>query len=144
MIDITHKNTTLRTAVAQAIVKVSHQDTIDAVINNTVPKGNVFEMAKTAGLFAVKKTSDMIPDCHPLPVEYTGVNYDVKGLEIHINMEVKTIYRTGVEVKAMQIIFDRIHNQLFNKNIKTNKQARVVPIHWMIPVHKHNHSRGFY
>lgn len=101
MIDITHKNTTLRTAVAQAIVKVSHQDTIDAVINNTVPKGNVFEMAKTAGLFAVKKTSDMIPDCHPLPVEYTGVKYDVNGLEIHINMEVKTIYRTGVEVEAM-------------------------------------------
>jgi len=101
MIDITHKSTTLRRAIAQATVKVSSQATIDAVINNTVPKGNVFEMAKTAGLFAVKKTSDMIPDCHPLPVEYTHVSYEIDGLNIIISMEVKTIYRTGVEVEAM-------------------------------------------
>lgn len=101
MIDITHKNTTLRTATAQAIVKVSSQETIDAVVNNQVPKGNVFEMAKTAGLFAVKKTSDVIPDCHPLPVEYTGVSYEIDGLEIRILIEVRTIYRTGVEVEAM-------------------------------------------
>lgn len=101
MIDITHKNTTLRTAVAQAVVKVSSQETIDAVVNHKVPKGNVFEMAKTAGLFAVKKTSDMIPDCHPLPVEHTAVDYEIEGLEIRVLMEVKTIYRTGVEVEAM-------------------------------------------
>ena len=101
MIDITHKNTTLRTAIAQAIVKVSSQETIYAIVNHKVPKGNVFEMAKTAGLFAVKKTSDMIPDCHPLPVEYTAVSYEISGLEIHVQMEVKTIYRTGVEVEAM-------------------------------------------
>ena len=101
MIDITHKSTTLRRAIAQATVKVSSKATIDAVVNNTVPKGNVFEMAKTAGLFAVKKTSDMIPDCHPLPVEYTHVSYEIDGLNIIISMEVKTIYRTGVEVEAM-------------------------------------------
>ena len=101
MVDITHKNTSLRTAIAEAIVEVSSQDTIDAVLNNKVPKGNVFEMAKTAGLFAVKKTSDMIPDCHPLPVEYTAVKYEVNGLQIKILIEVKTIYRTGVEVEAV-------------------------------------------
>lgn len=101
MVDITHKSTTLRRAIAQATVKVSAQATIDAVINNTVPKGNVFEMAKTAGLFAVKKTSDIIPDCHPLPIEYAHISYEIEGLEIIISMEVKTIYRTGVEVEAM-------------------------------------------
>lgn len=101
MVEITHKNTSLRTAIAQAIVKVSKQETIDAIKNDKVPKGNVFEMAKTAGLFAVKKTSDMIPDCHPLPVEYTGVEYEIDGLEIKIRIEVRTIYRTGVEVEAM-------------------------------------------
>lgn len=101
MVDITHKSTTLRRAIAQATVKVSSQATIDAVVNNTVPKGNVFEMAKTAGLFGVKKTSEMIPDCHPLPIEYTQVSYEVDGLNIIISMEVKTIYRTGVEVEAM-------------------------------------------
>ena len=101
MVEITHKSTSLRRAVAQATVLVSKQETIDAIVNHKVPKGNVFEMAKTAGLFAVKKTSDMIPDCHPLPVEYTGVDYKIEGLKIIINIEVKTIYRTGVEVEAM-------------------------------------------
>lgn len=101
MVDITHKSTTLRRAIAQATIQVSGQETIDAVVNNTVPKGNVFEMAKTAGLFAVKKTSDVIPDCHPLPVEFTGVTYKIEGLQIFIEVEVKTIYRTGVEVEAM-------------------------------------------
>ncbi len=101
MVEITHKNTTLRIAIAEATVQASKQETIDAIKNDAVPKGNVFEMAKTAGLFAVKKTSDIIPDCHPLPVEYTGVSYDINGLSIKITIEVHTIYRTGVEVEAM-------------------------------------------
>jgi cyclic pyranopterin monophosphate synthase len=101
MVEITHKTTTLRQAIAQAVVQVSKQETIDAIINKTVPKGDVFEMAKTAGLFAVKKTSDMIPDCHPLPVEYTAIKYSIENLSITIEIEVKTIYRTGVEVEAM-------------------------------------------
>lgn len=101
MVDITFKSNTHRTAIAQAIVKVSSQQTIEAILNKTVPKGDVFEMAKTAGLFAVKRTSDIIPDCHPIPVEYTAVRYDIQKLEIHIHMEVHTIYKTGVEVEAM-------------------------------------------
>lgn len=101
MVDITFKTSSLRQAIATAIVKVSKQETIDAVKNKTVPKGDVFEMAKTAGLFAVKRTSDMIPDCHPLPVEFTAVRYNINALEITIEMEVHTIYKTGVEVEAM-------------------------------------------
>lgn len=101
MIDITHKSNTYRCAVAQAIVKVSKLETIEALVSKTVPKGDVFEMAKTAGLFAVKRTSDMIPDCHPIPIEYTGVSYEIKELEITINIEIRTIYKTGVEVEAM-------------------------------------------
>ena len=101
MVEITHKSSSLRIATAEAIVLVSKQETIDAVVNKTVPKGDVFEMAKTAGLFAVKKTSDMIPDCHPLPVEYTKVSYRIEGLKIFIEVDVKCIYRTGVEVEAM-------------------------------------------
>ncbi|PWB28137.1 bifunctional molybdenum cofactor biosynthesis protein MoaC/MoaB [Flavobacterium sp. HTF] len=101
MVDITHKISTLRVATATAIVKVSRQETIDAVVNNLVPKGNVFEMAKTAGLFAVKNTHLSIPDCHPLPIEFTSVEYNIEGLEIHIIFKVKTVYKTGVEVEAM-------------------------------------------
>ncbi len=101
MVDITYKSYTLRKALAEAIVSVSSQETIDAIVNNKVPKGNVFEMAKTAGLFAAKKTSDVIPDCHPLPVEYTAIHYEIRGLEIFISTEIHTIYKTGVEVEAM-------------------------------------------
>ncbi|UZD21491.1 bifunctional molybdenum cofactor biosynthesis protein MoaC/MoaB [Algoriphagus halophytocola] len=101
MVDITHKVTTLRTAKAKAIVQVSLEETIAAVVENRVPKGNVFEMAKVAGLFAVKNTHITIPDCHPLPVEYTAVEYEIEGLEIHIYITVKTVYKTGVEVEAM-------------------------------------------
>ena len=101
MVDITHKNNTLRKAIAQAIVSVSKQETISAIVNKTVPKGDVFEMAKTAGLFAAKKTSDVIPDCHPLPIEYTKITFEVNDLQILINVEIKTIYKTGVEVEAM-------------------------------------------
>lgn len=101
MVDITFKSNSLREAIATAVVKVSKQETIDAVKNKTVPKGDVFEMAKTAGLFAVKRTSDIIPDCHPLPIEYTAVHYEIQDLQIFIEMEVHTIYKTGVEVEAM-------------------------------------------
>ncbi|MDY8138159.1 bifunctional molybdenum cofactor biosynthesis protein MoaC/MoaB [Aquimarina sp. 2201CG5-10] len=101
MVDITHKNNTLRTAVAQAVVKVGHTETIEAILSKKIPKGDVFEMAKTAGLFAVKRTSDMIPDCHPLPIEYTAVDYKINNLEVTIEITVKSIYKTGVEVEAM-------------------------------------------
>ena len=101
MVDITHKSSTLRKAIAQATVKVSAPETIAAVVNKKVPKGDVFEMAKTAGLFAAKRTSDIIPDCHPLPVEYTAVRYSIEELEIKVEVEVHTIYKTGVEVEAM-------------------------------------------
>jgi cyclic pyranopterin phosphate synthase len=101
MVDITHKVSSLRKAVATAVVKVSKQETIDAIQNKQVPKGDVFEFSRAAGLLAVKKTSDVIPDCHPLPVEYTAIKHVIDGLTVIISVEVHTIYRTGVEVEAM-------------------------------------------
>lgn len=101
MVDITNKAPTLRTAVAQAIVEVSSAATISAIEEDRVPKGNVFAMSKAAGLLGVKKTPDLLPDCHPLPIEYTDVQYEINGLQIRILITVKTIYKTGVEVEAM-------------------------------------------
>ena len=101
MVDITHKSNSLRKAIASAIVSVSRQETIDAVKNKTVPKGDVFEFSRAAGLLAIKKTSDVIPDCHPLPVEYAAITHKVDGMDIIITVEVQTIYKTGVEVEAM-------------------------------------------
>ncbi|MFC6266744.1 bifunctional molybdenum cofactor biosynthesis protein MoaC/MoaB [Frigoriflavimonas asaccharolytica] len=101
MVDITHKITTQRTATALAIVKVGNPATIQAIKDKTVPKGDVLEVARTAGLFAVKNTSNAIPDCHPLPIEFTAISYEILEMEIHIEITVKTIYKTGVEVEAM-------------------------------------------
>src|SRR5688572_12091534 len=101
MVDITSKSNSLRKAIATAIVSVSKQETIDAVKNKKVPKGDVFEFSRAAGLLAIKKTSDVIPDCHPLPVEYASITHEIDGLNIIIRVEVHTIYKTGVEVEAM-------------------------------------------
>ena len=98
MIDITHKHSTLREAVAEATVLVSKTETIDAVVEKRVPKGDVLEAARVAGLFGVKKTAELIPDCHPMPVEMAQVEYIVIDRTITIRMTVKTIYKTGVEV----------------------------------------------
>jgi len=101
MVDITHKIITQRTATAQAIVKVGSAETMQAIVNKTVPKGDVLEVARTAGLFAVKNTSNSIPDCHPMPIEFTGIEYELLDDSVLIKVTVKAIYRTGVEVEAM-------------------------------------------
>ncbi|MBK7849972.1 MAG: bifunctional molybdenum cofactor biosynthesis protein MoaC/MoaB [Bacteroidetes bacterium] len=101
MVDITHKSSTLRYARAQAIVKMGSPATMESIKNKSVPKGDVFEMAKAAALFAIKRTSDVIPDCHPLPIEFAAVHYFPEEMELKIEVEVKTIYKTGVEVEAM-------------------------------------------
>jgi cyclic pyranopterin monophosphate synthase len=101
MVNITHKSTSLREAIASATVTVSKKETIDAVKNKTVPKGDVFEFSRAAGLLAIKKTSDVIPDCHPLPIEFASIKHTIEGLKIIITVEVHTIYKTGVEVEAM-------------------------------------------
>ena len=58
-------------------------------------------MSKAAGLLAIKKTPEILPDCHPIPIEYSGIEFEIKGLEIWVSCKIKTIYKTGVEVEAM-------------------------------------------
>lgn len=101
MVDITFKTFTLRKAIAAATIKTSAISTVEAVQKGTVPKGSVLEFARASALLAIKKTSDVIPDCHPLPVEFAAINYEMNGLDINITVEVHTIYKTGVEVEAM-------------------------------------------
>ncbi len=101
MVNITHKQNSLRQAVASAVVKVSRRETINAIKERKVPKGDVFEFARAAGLLGIKKTSDVIPDCHPLPVEFASITYEIEDLSVKILVEVHTIYKTGVEVEAM-------------------------------------------
>ncbi|MBT8271659.1 MAG: bifunctional molybdenum cofactor biosynthesis protein MoaC/MoaB [Bacteroidia bacterium] len=101
MVDITSKSNTLRIASAGATVKVSKAETIHAIKEGIVPKGDVFAASKAAGLLGIKKTPDLLPDCHPMPIEHADITFEIDGLHIHIVCTVKTIYKTGVEVEAM-------------------------------------------
>lgn len=101
MVDITDKKNTLRIAKAEAILRVSKEATIQSIRDNNVPKGDIFEMSRAAGLLGIKKTPLLLPDCHPLPIEFAGFEFEISGLEIKISCTLKTIYKTGVEVEAM-------------------------------------------
>jgi len=101
MVDITHKTVSLRKAIAEAKIQVSSIETIQIIEQGKVPKGNIFEFGRAAGLLAIKKTSELIPDCHPIPIEMARIDYHLEGLTIEIRVEVQTIYKTGVEVEAM-------------------------------------------
>ena len=101
MVDITHKSYSLRRAVVEATVSVSLPSTIEAIKQNKVPKGNIFEFSRAAGLLAAKKTYEVIPDCHPLPVEQASIQHEITGQSIRILVEISTVYKTGVEVEAM-------------------------------------------
>ncbi len=101
MKDILNKHSSLRKATATARVVLQNPAAMNAVIQKAVPKGDVFEFSRAAGLLAIKKTADVIPDCHPLPIEYAAISFSTEGLTINISVEVRTIYKTGVEVEAM-------------------------------------------
>ena len=126
MVDITLKKNTLRTAVAHATVRVGSFETISLIKDDKIPKGNVFEMSRAAGLLAIKKTYEMIPDCHPLPVEFASIAYQIHDEEILIEVTVKTIYKTGVEVEAMHgasVVALTLYDMLkpVDKNIEIQK-----------------------
>ena len=100
MLDISHKIKTLREAKAQATLKVS-PDTILLIRGNNIPKGNPLEVAKVAAINSAKSTSNIIPYCHPLPIDYVGVDFELLDDQIIVNVEVKAIYKTGVEMEAL-------------------------------------------
>ena len=103
MIDISSKFETLREARAEARVKMA-ESTVEAVRKGRVPKGNVLEIARAAAVMAAKKTSELIPFCHPLPVDFVGIDYEMKKNEIIIRAEVKSIWKTGVEMEALTAV----------------------------------------
>lgn len=100
MRDVSSKKITLRTARARSVVKVG-DISIKAIKENTVPKGNIFEIARVAGFLAVKNTAFVIPHCHPIPVEDCKIEFEISGNDIIIEIEAKTNYKTGIEVEVM-------------------------------------------
>ncbi len=103
MIDTSDKFETLREARAEARVKMA-DSTVEAVKKGQVPKGNVLEIARAAAVMAAKKTSELIPYCHPLPVDFVDIDYEIGKNEIIISSEVRSIWKTGVEMEALTAV----------------------------------------
>ena len=102
MVDVSDKPATARRAVAEAIVTME-QETLTAVIDGTVKKGDVFTVAEIAGVMAAKKTSELIPLCHPLPLTDLGVELtpDRQASAVRIRATAATVGPTGVEMEAL-------------------------------------------
>jgi len=100
MRDISAKVKTLRTATAKSVLKVSSA-TIQMIKDGKIPKGDPLPVAKVAAVQAAKNTSQIIPYCHPLPIDFVGVDFDLKKDSIEISATVKAVYKTGVEMEAL-------------------------------------------
>ena len=100
MVDVTQKDPTFRRAVARAKVFMKPETTA-AIANREVKKGDVLAVARVAGIQAVKRTSDMIPLCHPLLVGSVYINFEIGDDHIAIEVQVDTVDRTGVEMEAL-------------------------------------------
>jgi cyclic pyranopterin phosphate synthase len=98
MVDVSAKNPTLREAEARAFVAMS-KDVLRALPRN--PKGNPLEVARIAGIQAAKRTSDLIPMCHPIPLSKIDVSCDVTQRGIEIRSIARTTAVTGVEMEAL-------------------------------------------
>ena len=102
MVDVGDKPATERRAVARAVVRVSSQ-TARAVLAGDAPKGDVLGVARIAGIQAAKRTAELIPLCHPLPLSFVGVegSIDADAGTITLTAEARTTGPTGVEMEAM-------------------------------------------
>lgn len=105
MVDVTGKKPTVRVAVAGAAVSMK-PETLNLIRNQKVKKGNVLETARIAGIMAAKKTSELIPMCHPLNLTHVQVNFepDETKSRIRIEASVRTIDQTGVEMEALTAV----------------------------------------
>jgi cyclic pyranopterin monophosphate synthase len=100
MVDVGDKDVTDRRAVARAIVRMA-PETAAAVARGDAPKGDVVGTARLAGIQAAKRTSELIPLCHPLPLSFVDVRIEVKGDRVEIETEARTSGKTGVEMEAL-------------------------------------------
>jgi len=99
MIDIGKKDVTLREAIVEARVYLK-DSVIKLIKNKKIPKGDVLEAARLAGILAAKKTSELIPLCHPISIEFADIKFSLKNKEVEIKTTVRGQAKTGVEMEA--------------------------------------------
>ncbi|MGA0862633.1 MAG: cyclic pyranopterin monophosphate synthase MoaC [Ilumatobacteraceae bacterium] len=103
MVDVGGKAVTRRRAVARGVVSMNPA-TAAAIAGGTLPKGDVLAVARVAGIQAAKRTSDLVPLCHPLPLTAVAVELEVTGSAVEITATVETTGQTGVEMEALTAV----------------------------------------
>jgi len=103
MFDVGHKPETYRIAKAQAILKVK-PETISLIKEGKTPKGDIFETAKVSGTLGAKKTPDLLPYCHPLPIDNVTISVSLNQDSIEIVAETETVWKTGVEMESLTAV----------------------------------------
>ncbi len=105
MVDVSDKPSTARTAVAQGVVRLS-AETFERIRGGRVEKGNVLETARIAGVMAAKRTADLIPMCHPLPITHARVDFTLNEADhsVGITAVVRITGATGVEMEALTAV----------------------------------------
>ncbi len=100
MVDVSAKPISARVAVASGAIRLQ-AETLALIESNQIGKGNVLGTARIAGIQAAKKTAELIPLCHPLVLDFVGIDFDVGETGIAIRCEVRTVGRTGAEMEAL-------------------------------------------
>jgi cyclic pyranopterin phosphate synthase len=105
MVDVSTKLVQLREAVAQGEIRL-RRSTLDLINENGIAKGNVLATARLAGIMAAKRTGDLIPLCHPLPITHCEVQFEIppRGDRIIITASAKISAQTGVEMEALTAV----------------------------------------
>ncbi len=102
MVDVSGKEPTVRVARVRAEVRLN-AETMDLLVRKALPKGEVLGTARIAGILAAKRTFELIPLCHPLPLDFADVSFDIDESEnvVYVTAEARTSARTGVEMEAL-------------------------------------------
>ena len=100
MVDISKKDDVERFCVAEGYIKLK-PETIKLIKEHKIKKGNVLTTAQIAGILAVKKTYELIPMCHPLPITSINIDFEIFEDKIKAVCSVKTTYKTGIEMEAL-------------------------------------------
>ena len=100
MVDVSSKDVTHRRAIAEAIVTMQ-PETLAALLEDRIPKGDVFAVARIAGITAAKRTWDLVPLCHPLPLTHVSVDLEPTAEGVRIVAATETDGKTGVEMEAL-------------------------------------------
>lgn len=103
MVDVSDKNITVRVAIAHGTV-ILGSDIIEKIKTNNIPKGNILETSRVAGIFAAKKTSEIIPLCHNLGLDKVKIKFDLLDDRVLVTATVKACGKTGVEMESLSAV----------------------------------------